>query len=125
MATTQDPSEIARNTAKPTHPSPPPGGWGAASSPPATSSTQTRNFASKPPRNLSGAELAKARARVGYVVSRQKGSHIGLTTRRNGGHHVTVPNHNPIKVGTLAGILRDVAEHLYLDRDALLEEMFA
>jgi predicted RNA binding protein YcfA (HicA-like mRNA interferase family) len=79
----------------------------------------------KLPRNLSGADLVKALKRIGYAVTRQKGSHIRLTTSRNGEHHVTVPNHDPLKVGTLAGILHDVAEHLDLDRDALLEEMFS
>jgi predicted RNA binding protein YcfA (HicA-like mRNA interferase family) len=78
----------------------------------------------KLPRNLSGVELARALGKVGYVVSRRKSSHIRLTTQRNGQHHVTVPDHDPIKIGTLAEILRDVADHLALDRDALLRELF-
>jgi len=79
----------------------------------------------KLPRNLSGAALVKALGKVGYVATRQKGSHIRLTTSRNGEHHVTVPEHDPLKVGTLSGILRDVAEHLGVDRDSLLDELFA
>ena len=79
----------------------------------------------KLPRNLSGAELVGALQKIGYVVTRQKGSHIRLTTTRGGEHHVTVPKHDPLKIGTLAGILRDVAGHLQLDRDALLKEMFS
>jgi predicted RNA binding protein YcfA (HicA-like mRNA interferase family) len=78
----------------------------------------------KLPRNLSGAELVKGLAKVGYVVTRQKSSHIRLTTQRNGEHHVTVPDHDPLKVGTLSGILADVAEQLGLDKERLLEEMF-
>jgi predicted RNA binding protein YcfA (HicA-like mRNA interferase family) len=78
----------------------------------------------KLPRDLSGAELVKGLQRVGYAVTRQKSSHIRLTTSRNGEHHVTVPAHDPLKVGTLAGILHDVAQHLGLDRDALLDQMF-
>jgi len=35
-----------------------------------------------------------------------------------------VPDHDPIKVGTLADILKDVAEHSGLDRDELLERLF-
>ncbi|MHB8973804.1 MAG: type II toxin-antitoxin system HicA family toxin [Pirellulaceae bacterium] len=77
----------------------------------------------KLPRNLSGADLVKALQKSGYVVMRQKGSHIRLSTNRNGEHHVTVPNHDPLKIGTLVGILHDVAEHLELDRDMLLDEM--
>lgn len=78
----------------------------------------------KLPRDLSGAELVKGLERAGYVVTRRKSSHIRLTTRRQGQHHVTVPDHPHLKVGTLADILADVAEHLGLDRDALLKEMF-
>ena len=78
----------------------------------------------KRPRNLSGAELVNGLAEVGYVVTRQNSSHIRLMTQRNGEHHVTVPDHDPLKVGTLSGILADVAEHLGLDKQTLLKEMF-
>jgi len=78
----------------------------------------------KLPRDLSGAELVKGLHKVGYTVTRQRSSHIRLTTQRNGEHHVTVPDHDPLKVGTLAGILADVAAHLGLDREALLQSMF-
>ena len=77
----------------------------------------------KLPRNLSGTELVKGLVKVGYVVTRQKSSHIRLTTQRSGEHHVTVPDHDPLRVGTLSGILGDVAEHLGLDKETLLEEM--
>jgi predicted RNA binding protein YcfA (HicA-like mRNA interferase family) len=79
----------------------------------------------KLPRDLSGAALAAALANVGYAVTRRRSSHIRLTTTRNGEHHVTVPDHDPLKIGTLAGILRDVAEHLGIDRDQLLAELFS
>lgn len=65
----------------------------------------------KIPRDLSGSELAKALRVLGYERVRQDGSHIRLTTRQGGEHHVTVPNHNPIKLGTLTGILKAVAAH--------------
>jgi predicted RNA binding protein YcfA (HicA-like mRNA interferase family) len=77
----------------------------------------------KLPRNLSGAELVKGLAKVGYAVTPRKSSHIRLMTQRNGEHHVTVPDHDPLKVGTLSGILADVAEHLGLDKETLLEEL--
>jgi predicted RNA binding protein YcfA (HicA-like mRNA interferase family) len=79
----------------------------------------------KLPRDLSGQELVNALARLGYEVSRQTGSHIRLTTQRNGEHHVTVPAHDPIKIGTLNAILRDVADHASLSREELLEELFS
>ncbi len=78
----------------------------------------------KLPRNLSGSDLAKALKKLGYAVTRQKSSHIRMTTQQNGEHHVTVPDHDPIKMGTLADILKDVAEHFGLDRDALFEQLF-
>ena len=74
----------------------------------------------KLPRDLSGADLVKALAVLGYEVSHQTGSHIRLTTQRSGEHHVTVPAQDPIKVGTLNAILRDVAEHAGLTREELL-----
>ncbi len=78
----------------------------------------------KLPHDVSGADLAKALGKVGYDITRQKGSHIRRATKRNGQHHVTVPDHDPIKIGTLADILKDVALHLAIDRDALLTELF-
>jgi predicted RNA binding protein YcfA (HicA-like mRNA interferase family) len=68
--------------------------------------------------------LAKALTRFEYVVDRQTGSHIRLTTQLNGEHHITVPAHNPLKVGTLSAILRDVANHFDLSRDELLSQLF-
>lgn len=62
----------------------------------------------KLPRDLSGEALVTALSKLGYVVDRQTGSHIRLTTKENGEHHLTIPNHSPIKIGTLSAILRDV-----------------
>lgn len=72
------------------------------------------------PRDASGADIVKALKTLGYEVSRQTGSHIRLTTNENGTHHVTIPNHNPVRVGTLAAILDDVAEHFGINRKELL-----
>jgi predicted RNA binding protein YcfA (HicA-like mRNA interferase family) len=38
----------------------------------------------KLPRNLSGDDLAKALAKLGYGVTRQTGSHMRLTTKVQG-----------------------------------------
>ena len=78
----------------------------------------------KLPRDLSGAGLVKALSRVGYRVTRQTGSHVRLTTDRPTQHHVTVPTHDPLKVGTLSGILGDIAVHLKISRDDLLQKLF-
>jgi predicted RNA binding protein YcfA (HicA-like mRNA interferase family) len=78
----------------------------------------------KLPRDLSGMELAKALAQFGYRITRQTGSHIRLTTDKPSQHHVTIPAHDPLKVGTLSGILGDIAAHQQLDREDLLRRLF-
>lgn len=75
------------------------------------------------PRDLSGAELARLLSRFGYESTRQTGSHLRLTTQRHGEHHLTIPNHASLRVGTLSGLLKDIAEHLGIDRDTLLEQL--
>jgi hypothetical protein len=70
----------------------------------------------KLPRDLSGLDLARA--------LRQTGSHLRLTTAEGGQHHVTIPAHDPLKVGTLAAVLGDVAEHFEISRDELLRRLF-
>lgn len=78
----------------------------------------------KLPRDVSGAELAKRLGRLGYEITRQTGSHLRLTTSDRGQHHVTIPNHDPLKVGTLVGILGDVAAHFEISRDELIQRLF-
>ena len=76
------------------------------------------------PRDVSGRDLARALARVGYGITRQSGSHMRLTTALGGEHHVTIPNHDPLRVGTLAGILAEVAGHSGSTRDQLAAQLF-
>ena len=76
------------------------------------------------PRDLSGAEFVKALSRVGYRVTRQTGSHVRLTIDHPAQHHVTVPAHDSLKVGTLSGILNDVSNHLKISRDDLMQKLF-
>jgi predicted RNA binding protein YcfA (HicA-like mRNA interferase family) len=76
------------------------------------------------PRDLSGEELAELLKRYGYEVTRQTGSHVRLTTMEGGEHHITIPNHKSLRVGTLSAILRDVAEHLGISRQELQEALF-
>jgi len=61
---------------------------------------------------------------LGYESTRQVGSHIRLTTRENGEHHITIPSHNPLKVGTLSSILKDIAEHFKITKEKLFERLF-
>ena len=76
------------------------------------------------PRDISGPELAKLLEAFGYVVTRQKGSHLRLTTQDGGEHHVTVPNHDALRTGTLNGVLKDVAEHAGVARDVVVDRLF-
>jgi len=78
----------------------------------------------KLPRDISGPQLARSLGKFGYQITRQTGSHLRLTTDQRGQHHVTVPNHHPLKVGTLSGILGDVAAHFQISRDELLQRLF-
>jgi predicted RNA binding protein YcfA (HicA-like mRNA interferase family) len=78
----------------------------------------------KLPRNLSGADLAQALKKLGYSVTRQTGSHMRLTTQQQGEHHVTIPCHDPLRVGTLAAILAEVAAHFGLSREELADRLW-
>jgi len=76
----------------------------------------------KTPRDLSAQELIKILAKHGYRITRQKGSHIRLTrVSEKGEHHVAVPNHNPLKLGTLSSIISDVADHLGIDKSSFFK----
>lgn len=68
--------------------------------------------------------MAHALRALGYERVRREGSHLRLSTQINGTHHVTVPNHKPLKVGTLlGGILKPVAAHHRLTVDELLGKL--
>jgi predicted RNA binding protein YcfA (HicA-like mRNA interferase family) len=58
------------------------------------------------------------------AVTRESGSHLRLTTQHGGEHHVTIPDHPSLRVGTLAGILADLATHLKMERRVLVAELF-
>jgi len=76
------------------------------------------------PRQVSGVDVAKALRALGYERIRQAGSHIRLTSEINGTHHVTIPNHKPLKIGTLlGGVLKPVAAHHKLTVEALLTKL--
>ena len=51
----------------------------------------------KLPRDITGRESTTVLGKLGYVVDRQSGSHIWLTTQNPNQHHNTVPAHDPIK----------------------------
>lgn len=76
------------------------------------------------PRDVSGDDLANALSDLEYRVTRQTGSHLRLTTRERGEHHVTIPRHTALRVGTLAGLLSDIAQHFALTREEIVIRLF-
>lgn len=79
----------------------------------------------KSPRSLSAKQLIKLLGIYGYEISHQRGSHIKVTTQNGGEHHLAIPNHDPIKIGTLNAILRQVAEHLGKNKEQVFKELFS
>jgi predicted RNA binding protein YcfA (HicA-like mRNA interferase family) len=77
----------------------------------------------KTPRDVSGPDLVKALRVLGYERIRQDGSHIRVTTQLDGKFHVTVPNHQSLRVGTFKSILKLVAIHHRLTVEELLEKL--
>ncbi len=51
----------------------------------------------KAPRDISASELIRALRILSCQQTRQDGSHIRLTNLLEGAHHVTIPNHRPLK----------------------------
>ena len=66
---------------------------------------------------LSGQELCKALAKVGYRIDHQTGSHIILRMENPPHRRLTVPKHKEIAKGTLRAIIRQAG----LSRDELLK----
>jgi len=78
----------------------------------------------KLPRDMSGDYLARKLSQFGYMKTRQTGSHQRLTrTTDKGAHHITIPQHKNLRVGTLNAILMEVASHLELTKEELLDQL--
>lgn len=52
---------------------------------------------------VSGTDVVRALQHLGFVVARQRGSHIVMRRSSSGG---VVPNHRELKIGTLVGLLK-------------------
>ena len=79
----------------------------------------------KLPRDLDGKKLAALLRPYGYEITRQTGSHLRLTSALKGReHHVTLPAHKELSVGTLHSILREVAKYLEMGLPVLLDDLF-
>jgi predicted RNA binding protein YcfA (HicA-like mRNA interferase family) len=79
----------------------------------------------KLPRDLDGKKLASLLRPFGYEITRQTGSHLRLSSAHKGmEHHVTIPAHKELKVGTLHSILREIATYLEIEIADLAKELF-
>ena len=79
----------------------------------------------KIPRDVSGEDFARALRKFGYSVTRQSGSHMRLSSNQMGReHHVTIPAHTSLKIGTISQILSDVANYLEMSREQLIQDLF-
>ena len=79
----------------------------------------------KIPRDISGRELARLLDKYGYKIVRETGSHIRLVSiYKETEHKITIPDHQPIKIGTLNSILHDISEYLKISKQELTQELF-
>ncbi len=76
------------------------------------------------PRDLSSAELIQTLKALGYRSTLQTGSHIRLMTDQHGEHHIIIPQHNSLRIGTLSAILSDIADPFEMSREALTKNLF-
>ena len=77
----------------------------------------------KLPRGVSADRLIHSLEQLGYGVIRQKGSHVRLRHEGPPVHTITVPLHNPLKTGTLHGILSEVAQKRSIAIESLTESL--
>lgn len=79
----------------------------------------------KIPRDISASLLITSLSKIGYCVSHQKGSHIKLINKTlKVEHHITIPNHSPIKIGTLNNILKEIADKIEIEKEDLIKKLF-
>jgi predicted RNA binding protein YcfA (HicA-like mRNA interferase family) len=75
----------------------------------------------KLPRDVDGAALARALCkRFAYRIVHQVGSHMVLQCDSPRHHRVAIPNHRPLRLGTLNAILRAVEKAVEVDRAEIL-----
>lgn len=76
----------------------------------------------KIPRDIHGNDFADHLVRRwDFVLVRQVGSHLVLRTQVPTGLTVSVPAHRPLKTGTFAELLSEIAKHRGVTRDEILK----
>ena len=75
----------------------------------------------KIPRDIAGTHLANVLCRRWqYAKVHQVGSHMILETSEPTHQRIAIPDHDPVRLGTLLSILRAVAQHKGVTRDAII-----
>jgi predicted RNA binding protein YcfA (HicA-like mRNA interferase family) len=78
----------------------------------------------KIPRDVSGIHLGEVLChRWAYKKVHQVGSHIILETSEPAHQRIAIPAHDPLRIGTLSSILRAVAKHKRVSRDAIVNTL--
>lgn len=78
----------------------------------------------KLPRDLSGRQLVQALCGSwGYRQVHQVGSHIIIETDAPRHQRLSVPEHRPLRTGTLNAILRAVAAHKGISREEIFNSL--
>lgn len=78
----------------------------------------------KIPRDVSGRHLADILCRQWqYTQVHQVGSHIILETSEPAHQRISIPDHDPLRLGTFSSILRVVAQHKGVTRDAIIASL--
>jgi predicted RNA binding protein YcfA (HicA-like mRNA interferase family) len=77
----------------------------------------------KLPRGVSGARLVRCLEGLGYCVIRQKGSHMRLFHEGPPSHSISVPLHDPLKIGTFHAILVEVSRARSISIQSILERL--
>ncbi|MCL5069588.1 MAG: type II toxin-antitoxin system HicA family toxin [Actinobacteria bacterium] len=79
----------------------------------------------KIPRDTSSDNLIQLLKKYDYKITRQTGSHIRLTSNiKSKEHHITIPKHKDLKIGTLNNILKDISKYLELNKEDLIQSLF-
>ena len=75
------------------------------------------------PRDVSGASRGPVVPAMADSKVHQAGSHIILETSEPTHHRIAVPDHHPLRLGTLNSILRAVAGHKGVPREAIIADL--
>jgi predicted RNA binding protein YcfA (HicA-like mRNA interferase family) len=78
----------------------------------------------KLPRDLGAAELIKILCKdYGYRRINQEGSHVILEANTPRQHRISIPNHSPLRIGTLNAILRAVSSVQGVEKKDILRRL--